>query len=50
MVKNQWFHARIVKTFPNPDGNLRCVEIMIPDRTVCLKDIRNLCKLECDTY
>ena len=50
LVDNQCSKARITKVFPNRDGKVRCVELVRPDKAVYLKDIRNLCRLECNAY
>ena len=50
IIKNHWGRARIVKIFPNADGFVRCIELIKPDRSTCLRDILNLGKLECDVY
>ena len=39
MVKNQWSHGRVYKVIPNKDGNVCCLEIKKPDRTILSRDI-----------
>ena len=38
----------IYRVLPNKDGNVHCVEILKPDGTILLRDIRSICQLEVD--
>ena len=50
VVKNSWSRTRILKLFPNKDGYVRCVELIKPNKSICVRDVRNICKLGCNVY
>jgi len=46
LARNQWSRARITKVFPDKDGVVRRVELMLPDRKCYVRDLRYVCPLE----
>ena len=50
LVHNQWSHTHITRILPHSDGKVRCVELKKPGGSLWIRDIRNLCKLECQIY
>ena len=46
LARNQWSRARVRKVFPDRDGVVRRVEVMVPNRKCFIRDVRYVCPLE----
>ena len=46
LVRNQWSRARVVKVYPDKQGLVRKVEIVMPNKKILTRDIRGLCPLD----
>ena len=45
LARNQWSRARVRKVFPDRDGVVRRVEVMVPNRKCFIRDVRYVCPL-----
>ena len=46
VARNQWPRARVKKVFPDKEGLVRRVEVVLPNRRTYVRDVRYLCPLE----
>ena len=46
VARNQWPRARVKKVFPDKEGLVRRVEVVLPNRRTYVRDVTYLCLLE----